>query len=74
MSALIIDDDHLSGLNIANIPALIRSRAQVSEATTYAPSTWPRQSGRTPCGSLTAISSFSRSIRRLYAPLISLQR
>ena len=48
--------------------APIRSSAQVSLATTQAPSRRPSESGRKPCGSRAAISASPVSITRLKAP------
>src|SRR5512143_1325206 len=48
--------------------ASMRSSAQVSEASTYEPSSIPRQSGLNPCGSLTPIISLSVSMSREYEP------
>ena len=48
--------------------AWIKSRAQVSLASTQAPSSWPRQRGRKPCGSRRPISSFSVMMTSEKAP------
>jgi hypothetical protein len=53
---LLVDDDNLAGKESRTYLAPTKSKAQVSEETTQPPFRRPRESGRKPRGSRTAIT------------------